>query len=78
MLVSLYDDYYTVLTIFRSLSPIAKHYILRILCMDIENIRPETFSSSVLTQHAALHREAIYKLRQLRIFQESPVSSVQH
>lgn len=70
LLISIYNDVYTVLTVFRGLSVLAKHYILRFISTGTSNIRIATLDACVLKQHSSLHREAILKLRDLRIIYE--------
>lgn len=71
VLNSLYSDLFTALTIFRSLSPLAKQYVIRMLCIDIaisSNIIQSWCKSDPHVQQS--HRLAMYRLRELYILYE--------
>jgi len=68
----LYTDAHSALTIFRCLPAFAKHYILRLLCLDTDHnpVHRDMLKNCVLPSHMPYHREALYKLRALGILLE--------
>lgn len=74
----LYTDTFTSLTIFRSLPPLAKQYVLRLLLVDTLVAAPLLHSwvkVDSLAQQS--HRLAEYRLKQLRILREGNPSAEQ-
>lgn len=77
---NLYTDLFTCLTIFRSLPPLAKQYIIRMLCMNNVSISINTIESWINNnqQTKQAHRLAMYRLKELCIVIESTTVKQEH
>jgi len=70
VLSKLYQAHATILTLFRNLSPLARHYILRLLLIEGYEVERDSLKNFVLPQHLPFHHEAVHTLKSLRILFE--------
>eukprot|EP00124_Ichthyophonus_hoferi_P003975 Ihof_evm1s389 gene=Ihof_evmTU1s389 len=64
----LYEHPLTCLAVFRLLPDMAKHYVMRLVCLS-QKVPLSMLVSWVNDKHQARHKEAMEKLRKLRLFQ---------
>lgn len=72
ILLSIYKDKFSTLVIFRNLPILGKHYILNILYVN-KPILVEDLKLFVLDEYLSYHREALFRLRRLSIFETNHI-----